>query len=54
VGDDDVEWFVADAVERLARLSTVRPATHVLEVPPDAAVDDVYLALLAVLDEPAT
>jgi predicted kinase len=51
--DSDVEAFIVDAVDRLARLPATRPESRVVRVEFGASEDDVYRHLLAVLDEGA-
>lgn len=51
IADADVEAFILDAVERLARLPTVRPRSLIVPVAPEASEDEVYRRLLAALGE---
>lgn len=51
IADADVDAFVLDAVERLARLPTERPASRLVHVEPGASEAEVYRRLLSVLGE---
>ena len=51
IADDDVETFVRDAVERLARLPTARPASLIVDVDGSASQEDVYRRLRSALDD---
>ena len=50
LADDEVEPFIREAVERLARLPGARPGSRVVAVDPDASEDDVYRDLLVALE----
>lgn len=49
--DADVEPFIVDAVERLTRLATARPGTHVIPVERGASEREVYRRLRSVLGD---
>jgi predicted kinase len=51
IADADIEQFVLDAVDRLARLPTARPQSRVVPVALDASEDEIYDRLLSALDE---
>jgi predicted kinase len=53
IADADVEAFILDAVDRLARLPAARPGSRIVPVEFGASEDDVYRRLLTVLDEGA-
>lgn len=50
IADDEVEPFVLDAVERLERLPTARPRSHVIPLDTATTEDEAYCRLLVVLD----
>jgi len=52
IPDADVEAFITDAVDRLARLPTARPRSKIVTVDVGASEDEMYRRLLAVLDDP--
>lgn len=49
IADADVESFVLDAVERLTRLPTARPESHIIPVDLEASEHEVYRRLRSVL-----
>lgn len=49
--DADVEAFIGDAVDRLARLPTARPRSRIVSVELGASEDEMYRRLLDVLDD---
>ena len=51
IADGDVEPFVVDAVQRLARLPTVRTGSRIVQVAADASEDEVYRRLLSSINE---
>ncbi len=51
IADADVEAFIVDAVERLARLPTARPQTRIVPVALEASKGEVYRRLLSGLGE---
>ena len=51
IADNDVEAFILDAVDRLTRLPTARPASRIVPVALDATEDEIYRRLLSVLGE---
>lgn len=51
LADDEVEPFIREAVDRLARLPDLRPASRVVPVDPDLSAQDVYDRLLVAVDE---
>jgi hypothetical protein len=51
IADADVEAFIVDAVERLTRLPTARPASLVVHISPEASAAEVHRRLLSVLGE---
>jgi predicted kinase len=53
IADADVEAFIGDAVDRLARLSTARPESRIVPVALRASEDEIYRRLLVVLGETA-
>jgi hypothetical protein len=53
IADDDVEAFIVDAVDRLARLPTARPDSRIVPVAREASDDEIYRRLLAALGEKA-
>ncbi len=53
IADADVEAFILDAVDRLTRLPTARPASRIVPVALDATEDEIYRRLLSVLGETA-
>jgi len=53
IADTDVEAFILDAVDRLTRLPTARPASRIVPVALDTTEDEIYRRLLSVLGEKA-
>lgn len=51
IADADVEAFIRDAVDRLARLPTARPESQIVPVAVEASEDEMYRRLLSVLGE---
>jgi hypothetical protein len=51
IADADVEAFIQDAVDRLARLPAARPESRIVPVALEASEDEIYRRLLSVLDE---
>ena len=51
LADDEVEPFIREAVDRLARLPGTRPGSRVVAVDPDASEEDVYRRLLVALGD---
>jgi predicted kinase len=51
IADVAVEAFIEDAAQRLTRLPTVRPGTHVIPIEAGSSEDEVYRRLCSVLDE---
>lgn len=51
IADADVEAFIVDAVDRLARLTTARPESRIVPVAFEASEDEIYRRLLSVLGE---
>jgi len=51
IADADIEAFILDAVDRLTRLPTARPASRIVPVALDATEDEIYRRLLSVLGE---
>jgi hypothetical protein len=51
IADGDVETFIFDAVDRLARLPTVRSDSRVIAVDREASEDEIYRRLCSVLGE---
>ena len=50
IADADVEAFILDAVDRLARLPTARSESRIVPVALGASEDEIYRRLLSVLD----
>jgi hypothetical protein len=50
IAEADVEAFIHDAVDRLTRLPTARPESHVIPVERGASEADIYRRLLLVAD----
>ena len=53
IADADIEMFIFDSVDRLARLPAVRASSRIVSVTCDASEDEVYHQLLTVLGESA-
>jgi predicted kinase len=53
IADADVEAFILDAVDRLARLPTARPESRIVPVALEASEDEIYRHLTSVLGETA-
>jgi predicted kinase len=51
IADADVEAFILDAVDRLSRLPTARPASQIVPVAVEDSEDEIYRRLLRVLGE---
>lgn len=51
IGDADVDAFILDAVDRLTRLPTVRPSSHVIPVDAESTEDEIYDSLRSALGE---
>jgi predicted kinase len=51
IPDSEIDVFILDAVDRLDRLPTVRPASRILTVASGASEDEVYRDLLSILGE---
>jgi hypothetical protein len=53
IADADVEAFIGDAVDRLARLPAARPESRIVPVALGASEEEIYRRLLVVLGETA-